>query len=61
MQLQDTNNVIKVNVFLTMEISLNKFDFRYIPITKEHYRYSYDTIDIFQKLSDYYASSNVNI
>ena len=28
---------------------------------KQHYRYSYDTIDIFQKLSDYYASSNVNI
>ena len=23
---------------------------------KPHYRYSYDTIDIFQKLSDYYAS-----
>ena len=28
---------------------------------KHHYRYSYDTIDIFQKLSDYYASSNINI
>ena len=23
---------------------------------KQHYRYSYYTIDIFQKLSDYYAS-----
>ena len=28
---------------------------------KQHYRYSYDTIDIFQKLSDCYASSNTNI
>ena len=28
---------------------------------KLNYRYSYDTIDIFQKLSDYYASSNINI
>ena len=28
---------------------------------KQHYKYSYDTIDIFQKLSNYYASSNINI
>ena len=28
---------------------------------KQHYRHSYDEIDIFQKLSDYYASSNINI
>ena len=27
----------------------------------QHYRYSYDTVDIFQKLIDYYASSNINI
>ena len=30
-------------------------------MTKQHYRYFYDTIDIFQKSSDYYASSNINI
>ena len=28
---------------------------------KQQYKYSYDTIDIFKKLSDYYASSNINI
>ena len=28
---------------------------------KQHYKYFYDTIDIFQKLSKYYASSNINI
>ena len=27
---------------------------------KQHYRYSYDAIDIFQILSNYYASSNIN-
>ena len=28
---------------------------------KQHKKYSYDTIDILQKLSDYCASSNINI
>ena len=28
---------------------------------EQHYRYFYDTIYMFQKLSDYYASSNINI
>ena len=33
----------------------------YITMPKQHYRYSYDTIDIFQKPSNYYASSHINI
>ena len=47
MQLQDTIDVIKVDVFLAMEISPNKLYFRYILMTKQHYRYSYHMIDIF--------------
>ena len=62
MQLQDTINVKKVDAFLTYEnVMYLKLYFRYITMTKQHYRYFYDTIDIFQKLIHYYAFSNINI
>ena len=48
MQLQDNIDVIKVDVFLPMEMSKKKIVFRYILMTKQHYRYSYDMIDIFR-------------
>ena len=48
MQLQDTVDVIKVDFFLTYENVNEKLVFRYILMTKQHYRYSYNTIDIFQ-------------
>ena len=37
-----------------------KLYFRYITMPKQHYRYSYAMIDIFQKLCNYYAPSNNN-
>ena len=46
MQLQDTIDAIKVDVFLPMEISLIKLYFRYILMIKQNFAYSYDTMDI---------------
>ena len=38
-----------------------KLYFRCIAMPKQHYKYSYDKIVIFQKLSNDYASLNINI
>ena len=58
---QDTIAVIKVDVFLPMEIFKIKLYFRYIKMTKQRYKYSDNMMDIFQLLGNHYASSRINI